>query len=200
VTSEINNDDCYERPEPVTAKRARAPWQATRCRVQLPSENPWYKAPDYGDIEALDDEQVAERMESLKFQIRILEEAAEFELGEPERNLILLAISKYKIEVDTLGKELCRRIVRGDLREVTERTQHRNGSTTAGPNTKQAKPGLAVVRGAMKKDESVQEMSGLTLTWDGSERRCGTSSLLRISTSSGHKKQRPRVIEISFEY
>ena len=172
-------------------------------------ENPWYSAPAYTDIGDLSDDEAAARMDHLKFQINILQEAAEFELDEPERGLLLVTISNYKIERDALGNDLRRRIVEGNLAEATERTRHyKNSCKTCrariNPPQRTSAPFASTdEKKSQKKGKLAKRMGGLTLVWDGTERRQGMPPTRETSARSNgnHKgKQGPRIIQIFLEY
>jgi hypothetical protein len=197
----------YERPDGADSKPAQMSRADAGANAAPSIPNPWYNPPDYKDTDDLCDNQVAARMDYLKFQIGILGEAAEFELSAPEQGRLLAAISKYRIERDALGEHLCKRIVQGDLHEAKEHTRRYENDWIVRPTGIEAKPQPSKVRDVMadqgssqNKSRSFKQMNAPTIVRKGIGRTHKVSTAVKVPAhrpTNQKGKHRPRIVHIS---
>jgi hypothetical protein len=172
------------------------------------SANPWYELPDYGRIDELSEDRIAVRMNYLKFQIGVLEEAAEFELNNADRHGVLEAISACRTERDALGERLCQRIVDGDLETAKECSRLYKRS-----NLRMVSQSLArqyEIRKANRSSHPRKSVHGAggrtalpTLAWNGVERRHTLPIAInvpRTNSSIQKGRRRSQVIQILLQY
>jgi hypothetical protein len=189
-------------PEPPKSKLSDV-----RVCTRPDETNGWYNPPDYEDMGDLSDDQAVIRMDYLKLQVGILQEAAEFESRESERSSLLATIRKYNEERDALGEHLCERIVQGDLFEARELSrQHKNtwNVRREGIDTKRQRSIVFDARTdkhtSQKECKRAEQIGGSPTGWSGVERRQSMSSVILVPPQANPNKKgarRPRTIEIS---
>jgi hypothetical protein len=177
-------------------------------REGFESASPWYALPDYDRTDELSEDRIAVRMNYLKFQVNILEEAAEFELNGADRDRVVEAISACRTERDALGERLCQRIVEADLetaKECSRLYKRSNFRLVSRSLARQCEIKKANKNSHPRKSAHCSgRRSGLpTLVWNGVERRHTLPIAINVprtnsSTQKGSGKS--QIIQIVLQY
>ena len=168
-----------------------------------PENNPYYNPPPYKTIKDLSDDQIGNRMDYLKFQIDVLDEASVFEPDESKQRFLLEAVSNLRLERDSLGEYLQLKIVGDGLKEAEDnRLIHEFEWASLEREGEKREQASKIIR------EKPEKKAGRRLTlanpiWDGVERRLCQPSLSdsRNRPYTNRKSKGPaRTIHLSFNF
>jgi hypothetical protein len=168
-----------------------------------PEKNPYYNPPPYKTIKDLSDDQIGNRMDYLKFQVDVLDEASVFEPDESKQRFLLEAVSNLRIERDSLGEYLQVKIVGDDLKEAEDnRLIHEFEWASLVRKEEKREQASKIIREKPEKKASRRHTLANPI-WDGVERRLGQPppSDSRNRPHTNRKSKGPaRTIHLSFHF
>jgi hypothetical protein len=169
----------------------------------FPEQNPYYNPPPYKTFNDLSGYQIGNRMDYLKFQVDVLDEAAVFEPDESKQRFLLEAVSNLRTERDALGEYSRLKIVADGLKEAGDNRQLHEFEWASLVREEEKRGQASKIVREKPEKKAGQRLTHANPIWDGVERRLGQPPL-SDSRNRPHTNRKSkglaRTIHLSFNF